>query len=39
MAERPGGKTVFQKQEIELNNTLEEAFDICLSDEKVEKLE
>ncbi len=27
-------KTVFQKQEIELNNTLEEAFDICLSDEK-----
>ena len=31
-------KTVFQKQEIELNNTLEEAFDICLSDEKVENL-
>ena len=31
-------KTVFQKQEIELNNTLEEAFDICLSDEKVETL-
>ena len=31
-------KTVFQKQEIELNNTLEEAFDICLSDEKGENL-
>ena len=31
-------KTVFLKQEIELNNTLEEAFDICLSDEKVENL-
>ena len=31
-------KTVFQKQEIELNNTLGEAFDICLSDEKVENL-
>lgn len=31
-------KTVFQKQEIELNNTLEEAFDICLSDKKVENL-
>ena len=31
-------KTVFQKQEIELNTTLEEAFDICLSDEKVENL-
>lgn len=31
-------KTEFQKQEIELNNTLEEAFDICLSDEKVENL-
>ena len=31
-------KTVFQKQEIELNNTLEEAFDNCLSDEKVENL-
>ena len=31
-------KTVFQKQDIELNNTLEESFDICLSDEKVENL-
>lgn len=31
-------KIVFQKQEVELNNTLEEVFDICLSDEKVENL-
>lgn len=38
MAERPGGKNSISKQEIELNNTLEEAFDICLSDEKVENL-